>query len=66
MRETGAIEATGHKIISVPPCRREAHATTRVEDAVAGNSQGPHMAKPRMVYISNATEFGTVYSLLTS
>ena len=61
MRETGAIEATGHKIISVPPVDGKL-TPQAVEDAVAGNSQGPHMAKPRMVYISNATEFGTVYS----
>jgi len=41
VRETGAIEATGHKIISLP---------------------SPHMAKPRLVYISNTTELGTVYT----
>ncbi|MDB4103244.1 aminotransferase class I/II-fold pyridoxal phosphate-dependent enzyme [Acidimicrobiales bacterium] len=62
MRETGAIEATGHKIISMPHVDGKL-TPDAIEEAVAGNSQGPHMAKPRMVYISNATEFGTVYAL---
>ncbi len=61
LRETGAIEATGHKIISVPS--DDGRITpAAVDDAVAGNAQAPHMAKPRLVYVSNATEFGTVYS----
>ena len=61
MRETGAIEATGHKIITMPSADGKL-TPTDVETAVASNAQAPHMAKPRLVYISNATEFGTVYS----
>ncbi|KAL2862486.1 pyridoxal phosphate-dependent transferase [Aspergillus lucknowensis] len=49
-KEAGAIEATGHKILAVP-------ATVLDQ-----NTFFPHMAKPRLVYISNATEMGTVYS----
>ena len=60
MRETGAIEATGHKIISVPSDDGKLTAAS-VEAAVASNAHYPHMAKPRLVYISNATEAGTVY-----
>lgn len=60
-RETGAIEATGHKIISMPSDDGKL-TPANVEQAVAANGQFPHMAKPRLVYISNATEFGTVYS----
>ena len=61
MRETGAIEATGHKIISVPSADGKLTAAS-VEAAVANNAHFPHMAKPRLVYISNATEAGTVYT----
>ena len=61
MRETGAIEATGHKIISVPSADGKLTAAS-VKTAVASNAHYPHMAKPRLVYISNATEAGTVYT----
>lgn len=63
LRETGAIEATGHKIISMPS--EDGRLTPAdIGAAMAGNAQAPHMAKPRLVYVSNATEFGTVYSLV--
>lgn len=62
MRETGAIEATGHKIITM--ASEDGRLTAGdIEAAVAANGHAPHMAKPRLVYVSNATEFGTVYSL---
>jgi len=61
MRETGAIEATGHKIISVPSLDGKL-TSKRVDEALASNAHFPHMAKPRLVYISNATEAGTVYT----
>ena len=62
LHETGAIEAIGHKIISVPT--RDGKLTpARIKAAVASNTFAPHMAKPRLVYISNATELGTVYTL---
>lgn len=61
MRETGAIEATGHKIICVPSDDGKLTAVS-VETAMASNAHYPHMAKPRLVYISNATEAGTVYT----
>ena len=60
-RETGAIEATGHKIITV--ASDDGKLTPgAVEATLANNAHFPHMAKPRMVYISNATEAGTVYT----
>lgn len=58
--ETGAIEATGHKIISV----QSDDGKLTPDDITATlelHSQFPHVAKPRLVYISNATEVGTVY-----
>ena len=61
VRETGAIEATGHKIITVPS--KDGKLTSGdIELALANNAHYPHMAKPRLVYISNATEVGTVYT----
>ena len=61
LRETGAIEATGHKIIAMPSGNGKL-TPEDVESAIQNNAHFPHMAKPRLVYISNATEFGTVYT----
>ncbi|KKK15843.1 hypothetical protein AOCH_007587, partial [Aspergillus ochraceoroseus] len=60
-KEAGAIEATGHKIIAVPG-ERGKMTPANLETVLQRNQFFPHMAKPRLVYISNATEFGTVYS----
>jgi threonine aldolase len=61
VRETGAIEATGHKIITVPPENGKLTAES-IRATLDANAHFPHMAKPRLVYISNATETGTVYT----
>jgi threonine aldolase len=62
VREAGAIEATGHKLIVVPPVDGKL-TPANIEAALASNAHFPHMAKPRLIYLSNATEIGTVYSL---
>jgi threonine aldolase len=62
VREAGAIEATGHKLIVVPPVDGKL-TPANIEAALADNAHFPHMAKPRLIYLSNATEIGTVYSL---
>ena len=62
LREAGAIEATGHKLITVPSFDGKI-TPERIEEALAANAQFPHMAKPRLIYLSNATETGTVYTL---
>lgn len=59
--ETGAIEAVGHKIITVETPDGKLNPKL-VEAAVTANSMAPHMAKPRIVYISNATETGRIYT----
>ena len=60
-KEAGAIEATGHKIIAV--ASEDGKLTSNnIEDAIKDNSHYPHMAKPKLVYISNSTELGTVYT----
>ena len=61
VRETGAIEATGHKIITMPSSDGKL-SPADIELALANNAHYPHMAKPRLVYLSNATELGTVYT----
>ena len=58
--ETGAIEATGHKIITIN--KKDGKLTPNdITRAVDDNALAPHMAKPRLVYISNATETGRIY-----
>ncbi|CAG9982825.1 unnamed protein product [Clonostachys byssicola] len=61
VRETGAIEAIGHKIIVVD--QENGKLTPKgIQDALHKNAHYPHMAKPRLVYLSNATEVGTLYT----
>jgi threonine aldolase len=62
VREAGAIEATGHKLIAVPAVNGKL-TPANIEAALASNAHYPHMAKPRLLYLSNATETGTVYTL---
>ncbi|PWY66000.1 PLP-dependent transferase [Aspergillus heteromorphus CBS 117.55] len=60
-KEAGAIEATGHKVIPVPAVQGKMTPSS-LEAVLDRNTFFPHMAKPRLVYISNATEVGTIYS----
>ncbi|KAJ5280868.1 hypothetical protein N7478_006240 [Penicillium angulare] len=60
-KEAGAIEATGHKLILVPPVDGKM-TTTNLQKSLQQNQFFPHMAKPRLLYISNASETGTVYT----
>ena len=61
MRETGAIEATGHKILTVPA--KDGKLTpSLIQTVLDKNAHFPHMARPKMVYVSNATELGTLYT----
>ena len=63
--ETGAIEATGHKVLVVP--NEEGKLTAGQVEALWAAHQADeskeHTVKPGMVYISNPTELGTLYSL---
>lgn len=65
VHETGAIESTGHKVLSIATPDGKLTAT-QIEDAVLAHQHedGPeHMVQPGMVYISFPTEVGTVYTL---
>lgn len=59
VHETGAIEATGHKVIEM---KSDAGLlrTDQIELAVKKHTD-EHMVLPKLVYISNATEMGTIY-----
>lgn len=59
VHETGAIEATGHKIISIGVNDGKL-APSHIQAAVDAHTD-EHMVKPRLVYISNPTEIGTIY-----
>ncbi len=61
VRETGAIEATGHKILTCHSDNGKINPD-QVVALLAANSHFPHMAKPRLVYLSNASETGTIYT----
>ncbi len=58
--ETGAVEATGHKIISVKTS--DGKLSTCDIKSVLDTHTDIHMVKPRLVYISNSTEIGTIYT----
>lgn len=59
--ETGAIEATGHKVITVDTADGKL-SPKDVESALNEYTLQPHVVKPRMVFISNSTEIGTHYT----
>lgn len=60
VHETGAIEQTGHKIIAVKT--ESGKLTVELIDQVIKSHTDEHMVKPKMVYISNSTETGFIYS----
>lgn len=63
VHETGAIEATGHKILTLPSEDGKIGAQ-QIEKLVYdhwSDISHEHMAQPAMVYISQPTENGTIY-----
>lgn len=65
VHETGAIEATGHKVLAIDSADGKLTAV-QIEQAVQAHlhEDGPeHMVQPGMVYISFPTEVGTIYTL---
>lgn len=65
VHETGAIEHSGHKVISLPARDGKIDAS-QVKAAIDAHyaENGPeHTVQPGMVYISFPTEVGTIYSL---
>lgn len=64
VHETGAVEATGHKVLWVP--NHDGKITAQqVEDTVRehyASTSFEHTVQPKLVYISNPTELGTLYT----
>ncbi|HEY0298208.1 MAG TPA: aminotransferase class I/II-fold pyridoxal phosphate-dependent enzyme [Arachidicoccus sp.] len=58
--EAGAIESSGHKIISIPT--KDGKLKTADITNVLKEYTSPTMVKPKLVYISNSTELGTIYT----
>ena len=63
--ETGAVEATGHKVIGLPSLdgKLTADQVRRTVEAHWASDSFEHTVQPKLVYISNPTELGTLYSL---
>ncbi|BDU51026.1 threonine aldolase family protein [Haliovirga abyssi] len=59
VHETGAIEATGHKVNTVKSS--DGKITVDLIKSVLDLHIDEHMVKPKMVFISNSTEIGTIY-----
>jgi threonine aldolase len=57
--ETGAIEATGHKVIITETS--DGKLKPEHIQWVLDTHTDEHMVKPKMVYISNSTEVGSIY-----
>jgi len=60
VHETGAIEATGHKVIAVPT--QTGKISAQQIEAVMIAHEDEHMVLPKLVYVSNSTETGTIYT----
>ena len=63
--ESGAIEATGHKVLIVPgeAGKMTARQVREAYEQHWGDRAHEHMVQPGLVYISHPTENGTVYTL---
>lgn len=63
VHESGAVEATGHKVLVIPSKdgKLTAEAVEKYIQAHYNDGSAEHMVQPGMVYISNPTEIGTIY-----
>lgn len=59
VHETGAVEGTGHKILAFPT--PDGKLTPKIIESCLKAHPDEHMVKPRLVYISDSTEVGTIY-----
>ena len=64
VHETGAIEACGHKVLVLPSDdgKIQAQQIEKLYRDHVEDETHEHMVQPKMVYISNPTENGTIYS----
>ncbi len=62
--ETGAVEATGHKVLTLPSVQGKITAR-QIRDAYQAHINDvthEHIVRPAMVYLSHPTELGTLYT----
>lgn len=64
LHEAGAIEYTGHKVLTLPhqDGKLSAQAVADYLETFYADGNHSHMVYPGMVYISHPTEYGTLYS----
>ena len=64
VHETGAVEATGHKVLWVPnhDGKLTADQVRRTVREHYASSSFEHTVQPKLVYISHPTELGTLYT----
>ena len=64
VHETGAIEAKGHKILTIPSHNGKitAEAIRAIFDQHHSDPDHEHTVQPGMVYLTNPTEYGAIYS----
>lgn len=65
VHETGAVEATGHKVLGLPSGdgKITAAQVRAAVDTHRASGSFEHEAQPKMVYISTPSELGTLYTL---
>ena len=65
VHETGAIEATGHKVVSLvtPDGKLTAAQIEKTAQAQLADETAEHIVQIKMVYLSDSTELGTIYTL---
>lgn len=64
VHETGAIEATGHKVLTLQSDdgKIRAEQVKELYDAHWNDAAPEHSVQPGMIYISQPTEYGTIYT----
>lgn len=64
VHESGAIEATGHKVLALPTKdgKITAEQIQNYYDSHFNDATHEHMVQPKLVYITQSTELGTVYT----
>lgn len=64
VHETGAVEACGHKVMGLPSTdgKITAEQVAAACESHIHNDSFEHMVQPKLVYISNPTELGTLYT----
>ncbi len=60
IHETGALEATGHRVLSAPS--RDGKLRPEAVAALCRAYSSEHMVRPRMLYLSDSSELGTAYT----